>query len=81
MTGRERAQRTGKRFLEDRNAQLKVLNVETILGVISTTTWEKAAADKCIFFFSQEAPETETNLLRSLQNDSGAQQLPVVAFR
>lgn len=79
MTGRERAQRTGKRFLEDRNAQLKVLNVETILGVISTTAWEEAAADKCLF--SQEAPETETNLLRSLQNDSGAQQLPVVAFR
>lgn len=41
-----------KHFLEHMAAQLKVLNVEIILGAILTTAWEEAAAEKCHFTYA-----------------------------
>lgn len=34
-------------------AQLKVLNVEIILGAILPTAWEEAAAEKCHFTYAK----------------------------
>lgn len=42
----------GKHLLEHLAAQLKVLNVEIILGAILPTTWEEAATEKCPFTYA-----------------------------
>lgn len=58
-------------------AQLKVLNVEIILGAILPTSWEEAAAAKCHFTYAENESTIKwlwgpEQLAALLENESGA---------